>query len=61
MKVTHTTEYFDEDFLCHVGGIGAVVQHPRKKRVNGLVIVRNQPRKGFFRACLKLRDQCGFF
>jgi hypothetical protein len=60
MKVPNSAEHLDEYFLSHVRRVSAVVQHSRKERVNGLVIVRNQPGKGFFRACLKFRDQCGF-
>src|ERR1035437_3981459 len=50
VKAPHAPEDLDEDFLGQVGGIGPVMHGPRQQRVNRLVVVRYQPRKGFFRA-----------
>src|SRR5215472_876831 len=60
METANASKDLHEYFLGEVRSIGAVVQRACKKRVDRLVVARDQPGKCFFRACLEFRDQSGF-
>jgi len=61
MKISYPTEDLHKNFLSQVGGLGAILHRARQQRVDGLVVTRDQPRKCFLRAGLKIRYQCPLF
>ena len=60
MKTATPAEDLYEDFLGEIGGIGAVIQNAREKRVDGLVVVRDKPRECLFRAGSKFSNKSRF-
>ncbi len=54
VEVLDAAEDFDEDVLHGVGGVGRVVHHAIDKAIDGLMIVRDQPRERLFGAGLQL-------
>ena len=45
VKAAYSAKDLNEDFLSKVGGVGAVAHGARQQRINGLMVMRDQPRK----------------
>src|SRR5215813_13798987 len=61
MEPANTAKNLNEDVLSHVSSISRIRQHARDDAIDWLVVSRNQPCKGLFRASFKLRDDIRLF
>src|SRR5580704_18231179 len=60
MEVAHSPEDLHKDLLREVGRLASVLYRSRQKRVDGLMVARNQPRKCLLRAGTQFSNESGF-